>query len=186
MRVGAWWGIGHGLGVVVMGALGTWAVTWMNLEPLAAWAEWIVGFLLIGVGIWAIWRSRRIVIHSHEHEHEHSSGQAHLHMHEPGMSHSTSGSHHSHHHAVFGAGLFHGVAGSGHLFGVLPALALPPVQTVVYLTAYVMGAIVSMATLAMLLGWVSTRVGEGGLRRLMSGAGGLAIAIGVLWLTTTH
>ena len=45
---------------------------------------------------------------------------------------------------VFGVGLFHGMAGTGHLLGVLPSLLLSQVSAAVYLGMYFISAIGAM------------------------------------------
>jgi hypothetical protein len=53
-RTGAAWGFGHGLGVVVVGGLGLLLRGFVDVDAWSSWAEILVGFLLIGVGIWAL------------------------------------------------------------------------------------------------------------------------------------
>ncbi len=193
LRTGATWGVGHGLGVVMIGLLAIAARDWLPVDAVSAWAELGVGGLLIAIGLWALWRARRMVIyshahahvHSHAHEHSHDHGHDHAHMHarespaEPAEEHGK----HGHDHAVFGVGMLHGVAGTGHLLGIVPSLALPPAQAVVYLAAYLVAAVVSMAGFGLLVGSVAERAGPRVVRTIMAGSGVLAIAVGVIWLS---
>lgn len=175
-RTGGYWGLGHGLGVVLIGGLGLWLRSLIDLQRWSSWAEFTVGFLLIGVGAWAVSRAGRIEVHDHTHEHDEST---HTHVH----THGRKGRHN--HHTAFGVGVFHGVAGSGHLFGVIPALALPTSQAILYLAAYLLAAVASMAAFARLLGYIARRGGSGSIKGLMYGSGALAIGVGVFWMITS-
>jgi len=176
-RVGAYWGMGHGVGVLIVGLLGLLLRGLIDIDAWSSWAEFLVGFLLLGVGLWAIWRSRSIAIHSHPHEHS-DSEHLHLHAHRTGS--------HKHEHAALGVGTLHGLAGSGHLFGVLPALALPTGLAVAYLVAYLIAAIASMSAFAYGLGHLAKRSGTVWVRRLMLGSGAIALVVGAVWIVNAN
>lgn len=178
MRTGLAWGLGHGGGVVVTGAVAVFAASHLDVAAVSGAAEAIVGLLLIVIGAWALQRSRLIVVHAHGHHHD-ADAHEHLHVH-VAAEHSPQ-AHRRHTHAAAGVGLLHGVAGTGHLFGVVPALALPAGQAAVYLGAYLVGAVASMGLFGGLLGQLLQRFGSLGLRRVMVASGVLAIAVGVAW-----
>ena len=118
--VSGWtWGFGHASGVVVVAVL---AVILRDVLPpveaISAWSERIVGGALIAVGLWALRRSTQMRTATHEH-----GVVSHRHLHiEAGPAWLRRL---GHPHASFCLGVLHGVAGSSHFFGVLPALALP-------------------------------------------------------------
>lgn len=170
---GAKWGLGHGLGVLVVGGIGLAFRSTIDIEMVSGWAEFAVGFMLIAIGIWAIAKSRRVDIHQHSHDHD-KGAHEHLHAHQ-----SNDG---SHRHAAIGVGLLHGMAGSGHLFGVLPALALPNSEAVLYLFAYLVAAVGGMAGFGFFIGRVSKGGGPERVTRLMFGSGVVAVVVGVIWL----
>ncbi|MBX2803639.1 MAG: hypothetical protein KTR31_38530 [Myxococcales bacterium] len=153
-RVGAQWGAGHGLGVVLLGLLGLGARHVLDPHWLSAWSEWLVGFVLIGVGAWALWSSSRDT--------------------EPTPHHT---------HAAVGVGLLHGAAGAGHLYGLVPALMLPVEQVLVYLGAYLAAAVLSMALFGGLLARLARSGTPALLQWLMRGSGVFAIAVGLVWLS---
>ncbi|MEZ4432716.1 MAG: hypothetical protein R3F65_09905 [bacterium] len=121
---GARWGLGHGLGVAALGALGLAARQAIDIDAWSTAAESLVGFLLIAIGAWAIRRAGRLVIHDHPHAHD-GDRHAHPHLHVAVADHDHPDAHRAHRHAPLWIGALHGAAGAGHLFGVLPALALP-------------------------------------------------------------
>ncbi len=175
-RTGANWGLGHGVGVVFIGVLGLMLRSLVDFATWASWAEFLVGFMLLGVGLWAIVRARRFDTHVHTHDHD---GGEHEHPH----AHITTGLNHSH--AAFGVGLLHGMAGSGHVFGVLPALALPTGLALVYLGSYLVAAVLAMGGFAYSLGFLVRRAGPAWVRRIMYGSGVGAIVIGAIWIISS-
>lgn len=178
--VSGWtWGFGHASGVVVVAVL---AVILRNLLPpveaISAWSERIVGAALIAVGLWALRRSTQMRPTTHAHgvvSHRHlriESGPAWLRR----LGHS---------HASFCLGVLHGVAGSSHFFGVLPALALPSVSaSLAYIAAFGAGTVAAMTGFAAVVGTAALKLPNGALpqRAMMMAAAVLAIAVGTFWL----
>ena len=93
--------------------------------PISAYSERLVGVALIADRRWGIWAclacsARRC----HESRHSHAG-------------------------ASFAMGTIHGLAGSSHLFGVLPALAFPrSVDSMLYLAGFGVGAMAGMTAFA--------------------------------------
>ncbi len=74
------------------------------------------------------------------------------------------------------------MAGTGYLFGVLPALALPITEAVIYLAAFLVASVVGMSMFAFGLGVMVRRSSSEWVTRMMYGSGGLALAVGVIWV----
>lgn len=159
-KAGALWGLGHGLGVLLLGGLGLLLRSLINIDAISAWSEFMVGFLLVAVGGWALIQAYRKPDASHQHRPP------------PSLR------------AALGLGLFHGTAGTGHLFGVLPSLALPQELALLYLLAYLAAAVVSMSAFAFLVGRAAVRLGPNALPRLLGGAGVFAMGVGLFWIVT--
>jgi hypothetical protein len=179
--MGATWGLGHGSGVLALGLVAILLRQALPIEDIAGVAEWLVGLLLIGIGLWALHRGLRTWVHSHEHTHDARGPHRHFHVHVPGRLH-TRAAHRTHSHAVLGVGFLHGAAGGGHLFGILPSLALPPVEAAVYLGCYLVSAVLAMSLFGHLLGRLSQRGGPRRMRLMMAGSGAAAMATGMVWL----
>lgn len=183
-RTGAAWGLGHGVGVVILGGIGIVARHLIDVEALSAYSELFVGFLLVMIGVWAIQRSTRLVLHSHHHDHQ-GDGHAHPHLHAGAVVHEAPAAHARHTHAAFGVGMVHGAAGTGHLFGVVPSLALPPAQAALYLGAYLCAAVLAMAGIGAMMGAIAKRSSSRALSQLMVGAGVAAIVVGIIWVANS-
>jgi len=69
LRIGAAWGLGHGVGVLLAASVAQLLRTVVSLDELAAWSERLVGVVLIGIGLWALRKSAQVVVHSHGHGH---------------------------------------------------------------------------------------------------------------------
>jgi len=173
------WGIGHASGVVVVAVL---AILLRDLLPsidiLSAWGERVVGLALIAIGLWALRRALNIAPGAHHHG---SVAHDHVHVHAgPAWARRL-----GHAHASFCMGILHGVAGSSHFLGVLPALALPTRgAAVAYIGAFGVGTVVAMTAFAAVMGSAGVRVSHRARfhRGMLLTAATLAIAVGGFWL----
>jgi hydrogenase/urease accessory protein HupE len=162
-RTGVRWGFGHATGALAVGLLVLAMREALPIEAVSAWGERLVGLALIGIGIWGIgvaW----------------SRSMRRLHPRKP----------HAHGHAAFGLGTLHGVAGSSHLLGMLPALAMPSdFAAGLYLLLFGIGSVAAMGTFSSLVGWIAGRPGVSGPRAqgtLQALASLIAVTVGGFWL----
>jgi hypothetical protein len=177
--VGWTWGVGHASGVVCVAFVAILLREQLPpIDVISAWSERLVGSVLIAIGLWALRRSMRLQVTSHAHglvAHRHpyvQTGPAWLRR-------------IGHAHASFYMGILHGLAGSSHFLGVLPALALPTKNAAfVYLGAFGIGTVLAMTGFAAAIG----AAGLVGRRRvfvhqaMMQTAAILAIGVGGWWL----
>lgn len=178
--VAGWtWGIGHASGVVLVAIL---AVLLRDLLPpidaISAWSERAVGVALVGVGFWALRRSTHLQPGSHIHG---TSSHDHLHVQSGPSWLRRLG----HAHASFCLGILHGVAGSSHFIGVIPALALPTrAASIVYVGAFGLGSVAAMTAFAAVAGLLGGRTHRHwqAYRLTMAAASVAAIATGAVWL----
>ncbi|MFZ5624391.1 MAG: sulfite exporter TauE/SafE family protein [Gemmatimonadota bacterium] len=182
--VGIRWGVGHSAGVAIVGILALLLREVLPIDTLSGWGERLVGVMLVGIGLWGVRKAMRTRVHAHRHEHD-GVEHTHVHVHTDPANHEAPGAH-AHTHAALGVGILHGLAGSSHFLGVLPALAFPTMaQAVTYVAAFAAGTIVSMAVFAGMMGWVATRRARNGARhyrRLMVACSVAAIVVGGFWL----
>jgi cytochrome c biogenesis protein CcdA len=181
-RSGIRWGVGHSSGVAVIGILALAFREALPLEAMSAWAEHFVGVVLIGIGIVALRGARRRRVHAHPHRHD---DERHVHFHVHGQDQERHAEH-RHERAAFGVGVIHGLAGSSHFLGVLPALAFPHrAAALAYLLAYGVGSILTMGAFGSLLDRTVSRVGTSGesaYRKAMTVLGSIAILVGLWWI----
>jgi uncharacterized membrane protein YjgN (DUF898 family) len=179
--VSGWtWGLGHSSGVVMVGAL---AVLLRDLLPpldaISSWSEKLVGGALIVVGLWALRRGLRIGTATHAHD-----GVQHEHVHVrsgPAVARRL-----GHAHAAFWMGVLHGLAGSSHVLGVVPALALPTrAAAFSYLAAFGVATVLAMTAFAAIVGVAGQRSrlsGAAAHRALVLATAVMAIAVGGFWI----
>jgi hypothetical protein len=177
MRAGWTWGLGHAAGVMAVAAL---AVLLRDALPpiadISAWGERVVGGALIALGLWSLSHAARLRRTPHAHG---ATRHEHLQMQRGPRWRRRLG----HGHASFAVGVLHGVAGSSHFFGVLPALAMPtPAASFSYIAAFGLGTVAAMVGFAAAIGQASrsgTRISH---HELMAGTGIAAIAVGCVWI----
>ncbi len=161
-RVGVAWGLGHTAGAAAAAAIA------LSLraqlpgleESLSAWSERIVGVLLCAIGAIGLRRVLRPAAPVAD-------------GHEP----SVVGR------STFGLGVVHGAAGLSHLFGVMPALALPGTAApALYLAGYAAASLAVLTLFAAGVGRLAPPSRPHVRRRVVTGACALSLAVGVLWL----
>ncbi len=228
--VGFSWGLGHTIGMLLIGLLFILFKEYLPIEAISKHSETVIGILLIGIGSWALVRiyirhkhgnkphahfhtTPYLYAHIHKHSHNvrpafdlirsgspihthnhlHVYNREHDHIHEQSRDHG-----HDHQHAhtpnlkqnvfsALGIGIIHGFAGFSHLFALLPSLALPSMlASVIYISAFALGTIMTMVIFAFLLGLVAfqsvVKDKQVFLKRFTITGACLAIAIGILWI----
>ena len=134
-RSGLRWGIGHSSGVLCVGIALILLRQLVDISKYAWIGERFVGVALIAIGIWGI----RVLMNNRALSLT-ASGQSH------------------HHHAertALGVGVLHGLAGGSHLFGVIPALALPSLGlSATWLVLFGVGTVVAMVAFTSILGFI--------------------------------
>ncbi len=183
---GLFWGLGHTSGVWLVGAAAFALREVIPVEALSHYSERLVGVVLIGIGLWGFRRAFSRRLHAHEHVH---GGERHVHVHLHAAATAHAADHpapHRHRHAAFAVGGLHGLAGTSHLLGVLPALALPTLAASVgYIAAFGAGSVVAMTAFSTVVGTLAGRFSLGGERAyrwLLGSLAGAAVAVGVFWL----
>ena len=182
-RIGLRWGLGHSVGVALVGLAALGLRGALPIETISGWSERLVGAMLIGIGVWGFRQAAHLRIHTHHHTHD---GETHAHLHVHSHAH---GDHdpvaQGHPHAALGIGTLHGLAGSSHFLGVLPALALPTAAAAVtYLLAFAAGTVMAMVLFTTLTAWGARRLGCGSshYRNLLRLCAASAVGVGMWWL----
>jgi len=192
-RIGLFWGLGHLAGMLIIGVLFLVLKDYLPLEAISARSEQLVGIVLVGVGLWALWKIFK-PNGMHKHPHVHDGEQPYIHVHE--HDHGTNELEHSHQHSSgprqnlwssFSIGVLHGLAGVAHFLVLLPVLGFESrPEGVQYILGFAIGTVLAMSTYAFLLGLLtmaSKKKNNPNFFQAIRFTGGLfAIVIGVYWL----
>jgi len=182
----AQWALGHGGVLLLIGA----SVIFLGMaipQELSAYAENLVGFILIFIGLFVLWDIRRQQVHLHFHQHDDMQNHAHWHSHHDKENTVQKELHindkHQHNHAPVFVGVIHGTAGSAPLLVLLPLSQMSsPWTGMVYLFLFGFGVFVSMLIFGGLIGQVFNvmkRWGNDFIRFLRIGVSLISIGYGV-------
>ncbi len=160
--VGMSWGIGHTIGLLMIGGLFYLFREVFPVKIISEYSEIIVGIILIIIGMWAFYK----LLNKHNHKHKGAKNVK---------------------AAVF-VGILHGFAGIYHLLIVLPALALPSqADAVAYLIGFAAGTLAVMAIYAWSLGTVSHKASALNKTKFLTGfrifGASAAIIVGIIWIS---
>jgi len=156
--VGALWGVGHTVSLLVIGAI----VLSLRIaipEFVSNWMELAVALMIIGLGVSALWRASRKSSEVHIHQHNHDGvSHTHVHFHEKENKHQPA-SHAVHTHTVSRVGwkpvligMVHGLAGSGALTLLVLTQISSPLLGFLYVLTFGVGSIVGMLLMSGLIG----------------------------------
>lgn len=153
LRLGAAWGLGHSLTLlIVAGAVA--GLGWVISAEAAARFEGLVGVLLVALGLRLAWRLRARRIHFHGHAHQGQTAHFHGHSHTiaaapAGPAHAEDPHRHEHRFPVGGVavGMVHGLAGSAALALLAGAALATPAMQLAYIAVFGAGSLLGMAAL---------------------------------------
>lgn len=176
--LGACWGLGHTLSLVVVGTV----LVAMRAEMparIAALFEFAVALMLIGLGARAIAQAVRggpqgpSALHHHGPlVHQHPGTPAHVHIGSWTLA-----------QRPLLVGAVHGLAGSGALTALVLTTLPSMTAQLTYMALFGLGSTVGMAALSGLLGWPLARFGahHAVARTVSLAVGGLSAALGIVW-----
>ncbi|TGV02148.1 urease accessory protein UreH domain-containing protein [Flavivirga rizhaonensis] len=191
-KIGLFWGIGHLLGMLLVGVLFLLFKVLIPVEKISNYSEQLVGVVLIFTGIWVFYRlfkedkkHRHLHVHSenepiiHKHEHDHSHDHLHHHKHDKKLKQSNL--------ASLSIGVLHGLSGVSHFLLFTPVASFGnQSESLLYIIGFSLGIIIAMTTFAFVIGKIASFSKNEHNDTLFVGirlAGGLfAIIIGVYWL----
>ncbi len=154
---GAAWGLGHTVTLLVL-SISVVIFSFVFTSQGAAALEFVVGLMLVALGLQVIYRFRKDRLHFHVHQHRGSSQHLHIHSHNSDVSdHAQSAHDHSHSARLpfkaFVIGLIHGAAGSSGIIILAVSRTGDPWVAVGYVTLIGLGSILGMAALSAVVGW---------------------------------
>ncbi len=190
--IGMIWGIGHVLGMLILGVVFILIKDQITIDLISGYGEFIVGFLLIAIGLWALIRLRKNHgghqghIHPHVHDEE-VHIHRHSHKHQKEHFHEHTKTHKQNLFSALTIGIVHGVAGLSHLVAILPTLALPSKSSAAfYLGGFGAGTIAAMVAYAYALGIITYKADEKqklNISIYLRFFGGImALGVGIMWI----
>lgn len=198
--IGVSWGIGHVLGMLLIGLVFFFFRELIPIDYISDNSERIVGLLLIVIGFWALYKTKSLVVdkHAHAHTHQNADGSVYVHKHDHDHS---SNLHHAHSHklrkqenqsywAAAGIGVLHGFAGVSHIVSMLPTLAFETnFEAIQYLVGFAIGTIVAMLLFSFILGVIAKKATEKKKNTIVIGInlllGLAAVVVGIIWILNT-
>jgi hypothetical protein len=146
VRLAVAWGLGHTVTLVLVGLLVL--VLKLTIPPsLALFFEFVVGLLLITLGVNVLRQLFQGRVHVHEHEHDEVS---HVHVHQHAQAHAEHGGDHHHRHS-FLIGIVHGLAGSAALVLLVPASGIGLLPSLGFILFFGFGSVIGMALITVLI-----------------------------------
>lgn len=184
-RIGAYWGAGHLVGMLIIGLLFLAFKEVIPVETISGYSEQLVAIVLIGIGIWLLYKLfYKEKIHSRPHIH--TDGEVYIHQHD-----------NAHQHGLhvkeskqnitssFSIGVLHGLAGVAHFLLLLPALGFATqAESIQYIIGFAIGTVLAMTIYTMILGGItkSSSNNKSLLNTIRVSGGFFALIIGVYWL----
>ena len=190
-KVGLFWGIGHLVGMLLIGVLFLVFKEFIPIEKISEHSEKLVGFVLIILGIWIFVRifkeeknHKHMHVHSeenpliHKHSHLHNSEKTHNHKH-PNLKQGNI--------ASLSVGFLHGLAGIAHFLLFLPVIGFESkLDSSQYIIGFGIGTLLAMISFAFMIGKISSFSKQDHNDSFFKGirlAGGLfAFIIGIYWV----
>ncbi len=194
-RIGLSWGVGHLLGMLLIGVLFLLFKELIPVEKISSYSEQLVGLVLIFIGVWSFYKlfkkdkkHKHLHIHTenspviHKHEHDHSHEHTHQHVHKEPIKQGNF--------ASLSVGFLHGLAGIAHFILFLPVASFDSrMDSVLYIFGSAVGIIVAMTVFAFAIGSISSYAKTEHNDLLFKGiqlSGGLfAVIIGIYWIFST-
>lgn len=175
-RLGISWGLGHTTTLLLIG--GGALLLNLTIPPwLAESMELLVGVLLIGIGLHALYRVFSDRLHLHQHQHHDGADHRHFHAHRADDTH-----HHIHQASrrAFLVGLLHGGAGSAAAVILVLSLIEVAWQGILLILLFGVGSIVGMMLASLGIAFATRWTGDSAhwQRTIRGVAGSVSVALG--------
>ncbi len=154
IKQGAIWGLGHTLTLFIFGSIVIFMDTKMP-ERMALGLEFIVGIMLVILGIDVIRRLLKDKVHFHTHRHDSGEEHFHAHSHKEEINHDPNEHRHEHKRPfplrALLVGLMHGMAGSAALILLVLQTVKSPLTGLLYMLLFGFGSLIGMAVLSAII-----------------------------------
>ena len=191
-KVGLAWGLGHVMGMLVIGLLFLLFKDYIPVDEISGYSEKLVGLILIIIGLWVFYKIfRKDKNQKLPHFHTDKEPFVHVHGQDDGYGHKHEKQVKQHVTSSFAIGLLHGLAGIAHFLLLLPILSFETkAESVLYLIGFGIGTVLVMMLYAFILGRITifTREEHNPIffKGIQFASGLFAVIIGVYWLYLTY
>lgn len=141
--LGIVWGAGHTTSLVLVGFL-IYVLSITIEQQVFSGLEFLVGVMLIFLGITTVYNKK--INFRHKHPHKHADGSIHF------EEHNHNNSEHSHSHKSYLIGLIHGLAGSGSLVVLTAFTMYDGVDILGFIVIFGIGSIIGMSLIGGIIG----------------------------------
>lgn len=184
-KVGLVWGLGHLLGMLLIGILFMLFKEMIPIDAISSYSEQLVAIVLIIVGLWALYRvfneSKKGISNNEAQKVGYKNqGEEHLYKNKLKLNLLSS----------FSIGFIHGLAGVSHFILLLPVLAFETSsEAFQYLLGFAIGTVAAMMTYALILGRIAAltkKLNDSNILKVFRISGALfAVFIGIYWFYLT-
>lgn len=195
-QLGVRWGCGHSTGLIVVTVCFVALDQRLDVEAFGSYCDFIVGFLMIALGLWSLRHylllRHKLQLHYHEARESTPSQDSPLSMQPNKRSCCFSRIKADIKNArtqkvtAFAYGTIHGLAGTGGILGVLPAVFLNDwTKSSIYLSAFCVSSIFTMGCFAALYGEITgrmSRFSDSSLIRVGIFSSCVSLCVGIMWI----
>lgn len=159
-KVGLLWGLGHLIGLLLLGVLLFYFKSLVNIDSFSHYGVLYISLLLILIGIWVIYKSNKITINPTPQTSKHLSRIS------------------------IGTGVLHGFAGFSHIYSLAPTISMKDVEFFNYFGGFAFGSIASVILFTYLLCFIPKRITsqEHLYQKICKWSGIFAIFLGIIIL----
>jgi sulfite exporter TauE/SafE len=163
IKIGLSWGIGHTVTLLAVSLIVLVNGSEFSQRFVSA-LEWVVGLMLLALGVDLLRRLRKEGVHAHAHQHHKGKHHLHIHRHqslEPDRTPTSrqsnhANAHHDHQHyfpqwRALVVGIMHGMAGSAALIFIVLGSAPSLWSGLVYVLWFGLGTLIGMASLSFVI-----------------------------------
>ncbi len=183
-RIGFLWGIGHIIGMLLLGAFFMAFREFIPIDTISHYSEQLVAIVLIGIGLWALYTyfrlNKMIASNPSADEIERDAYE------EMGLEDKKSRKSNL---SILGIGILHGLAGLSHFFLLLPTLGYESsASSLIYIIGFASGSIIAMTSYTWIISLLTKNAGNN--RYVLSAirlVGSIfAITVGLYWLYRSY
>ncbi len=159
-KIGLLWGIGHLIGLSLLGVLLYYFKSLINLEFLEHYSMLYIALLLVLIGVWIVYKSNKTRFNQHSQRHSHLTK------------------------LTLGTGILHGGAAVSHIYSLAPTISMNDTDFFAYFGGFSLGSILAVVLLTLILSIIPNRffTNQKFYQKILLGSGILTILVGIVFI----